>query len=303
MPVIIAFAACVLIWGSTWYAIEFQLGTVAKEWSVAYRFALAAVLLQAWCMLRGKKAAFGSRGHIAAAGTGIFLFSINYLLVYAGTEHLTSGLVAIAFSTLSLMNIMSARVFLRTPIHLPVVGAAVVGVGGLAMVFGHEIAQFSWADETLVGLAFCMAATVTASLGNTIAASETAKQIPILPFTAAALFYGSGFNIMIALASGQPMVFDTGIGYSASLLYLSVFGTVIAFTLYLWLIAEIGIARAGYISVVMPLVALSISTIYEGFVWSAASLVGLSLIIFGNALIIRLKDNNEATPKVSTQVS
>ncbi len=301
MPVIIAFAACVLIWGSTWYAIEFQLGVVAKEWSVAYRFALAAVLLQAWCMLRGMKAIFGTRGHVFAAGLGIFLFGINYLLVYAGTEHLTSGLVAVAFSTLSLMNILSARIFLRTPIHLPVLGAALLGIGGLAMVFGHEISQFSWEDKTMVGLAFCMAATVTASLGNTIAASDTAKKFPILPFTALALFYSSGFNVLVALASGEPMIFDTGLGYTASLLYLSVFGTVIAFTLYLWLIAEIGVARAGYISVVMPLVALTISTIYEGFIWSSAALVGLALIIVGNAMIIRLKGEDKEKTETQSQ--
>lgn len=299
MSVIIGFAACVLIWGSTWYAIEFQLGEVAKEWSVFYRFALAAVLLQGWCMVRGMKANYGRPGHITAAGTGIFLFGINYLLVYAGTEHLTSGLVAVAFSTLSLMNIISARIFLRTPIHLPMVGAAVIGVGGLAMVFGKEIAQFSWADETMVGLAFCLTATVTASLGNTIAASNKAKAFPILPFTALALFYSSGFNFLVALASGQPMVFDSSVPYVLSLLYLAVFGTVIAFTIYLWLIARIGVARAGYISVVMPLVALTISTIYEGFVWSAAALAGLVLIIVGNAMIIRLKNDSKAATTVA----
>ena len=300
MSVIIGFVACVLIWGSTWYAIEFQLGEVAKEWSVVYRFTLSAMLLQAWRMLRGMKATFGSQGHIAAAGTGIFLFGINYLLVYAGTEHLTSGLVAIAFSTLSLMNIMSARIFLGTPVHLPVLGAAVIGISGLALVFGNEIAHFSWADETMVGLAFCLSATVTASLGNTIAASEKAKSFPILPFTALALFYSSGFNILVALASGQPMLFDTSMPYVLSLLYLAVFGTVIAFTIYLWLIAKIGVARAGYISVVMPLVALTISTIYEGFVWSAAALAGLVLIIVGNAMIIRLKNNKKPAPAATT---
>ena len=300
MSVVIGFAACVLIWGSTWYAIEFQLGEVAKEWSVFYRFALAAVLLQAWCMLRGLKGNFDRSGHITAAGTGIFLFGINYLLVYAGTEYLTSGLVAVAFSTLTLMNIISARIFLGTPVHLPVLGAAVIGIGGLALVFGNEIAQFSWVDEAVVGLAFCLSATVTASLGNTIAASEKAKVLPILPFTALALFYSSGFNILVALASGQPMLFDTSMPYILSLLYLAVFGTVIAFTIYLWLIAKIGIARASYISVVMPLVALTISTIYEGFIWSAAALAGLALIISGNAMIIRLKNNIKLGSAVNT---
>lgn len=296
MPALLAFAACVLIWGSTWYAIEFQLGIVAKEWSVFYRFALSAVLLQGWCTLRGLKVDFGRTGHIAAAGTGIFLFGINYLLVYAGTEHLTSGLVAICFSTLSMMNILSARIFLKTPIHLPVLAAAVIGVSGLALVFSREVAQFSLADETMIGLGFCLAATVTASFGNTIAASGKAKAFPILPFTALGLFYSSGFNLLVALASGEPMTFDTGTPYVASLLYLSVFGTVIAFTLYLWLIAEIGVARAGYISVVMPLVALTISTIYEGFVWSVAALTGLGLIIAGNAMMVRIKGKEAPVP-------
>lgn len=301
MGVILAFIACVLIWGSTWYGIEFQLGVVAKEWSVAYRFALSAVLLQAWCLLRGMRTTFGPTGHLAAAGTGIFLFGLNYLLVYAGTEYLTSGLVAVAFSMLSLMNILSARVFLKTPIHLPVLAAAVLGVTGLGMVFGREIASFSVADETVVGLAYCIGGTVIASLGNTIAASETAKSIPILPFTALGLFYSTGFNTLVAIASGEPATFDPSFPYVISLLFLAVLGTIVAFTVYLWLIAQIGVARAGYISVVMPLVALTISTIYEGFVWSSAALVGLTLIILGNALMIRLKGRSPAVKPAAAE--
>lgn len=298
MGVALAFAACVLIWGSTWYAIEFQLGVVAKEWSVAYRFILSAILLQAWCWLKGLRADFDWRGHLAAAGTGIFLFGVNYLFVYAGTGYLTSGLVAVAFSMLSLMNILAARVFLKTPVHLPVLSAAVMGVIGLAMVFGHEVSQFNLSDETLLGLTLCLAGTIVASLGNTIAASETAKSFPILPFTALGLFYSSAFNTLVALASGEPIGFDPSFDYIFSLLYLTVLGTVIAFTVYLWLIAQIGVGRAGYVSVVMPLVALTISTIYEGFQWSTAAITGLLLIIIGNALMVRFKAREipEAAP-------
>ncbi len=294
MAVILAFVACVLIWGSTWYGIEFQLGVVPKEWSVVYRFALAAFLLQGWCWIKGMRASFGKRGHIAAAGTGTMLFGLNYLLVYAGTEYLTSGLVAVAFSMLSLMNILSARVFLKVPIHLPVLAAAALGVTGLALVFGHEVANFSLADQTMIGLAFCIGGTTVASFGNTVAASETAKSFPILPFTALGLFYSTGFNTAVALASGQPILFDPSAPYVISLIFLAVLGTVVAFTVYLWLIAQIGVARAGYIAVVMPLVALTISTIYEGFTWSTASLVGLLLIIVGNAMMVRFKAGNPA---------
>lgn len=296
MGAFIAFIACVLIWGSTWYGIEFQLGVVAKEWSVVYRFALAAFLLQALCRLRRVKADFGKKGHLLAAGTGVFLFGLNYLLMYSGTEYLTSGLVAVAFSMLSLMNIVSARIFLKIPVQLAVLGAAIIGIIGLALVFSHEIAEFNFEDGTVVGLAFCISGTVIASLGNTIAASESAKRFPILPFTALGLFYGMIFNLMVALASGEPLAFDARAPYVISLIYLSVVGTIVAFTVYLWLISQIGVARAGYISVVMPLVALTISTIFEGFEWSAAALAGLALIITGNALMVRLKDKRKMQP-------
>lgn len=292
----LAFIACVLIWGSTWYGIEFQLGVVAKEWSVVYRFALAAFLLQAWCRMRGMKVEFGKKGHVAAAGTGVFLFGLNYLLMYAGTEYLTSGLVAVAFSMLSLMNIISARIFLKIPVQLPVLGAALIGIIGLGLVFSHEIAQFNFADETVVGLAFCVGGTVIASFGNTIAASDTAKIFPILPFTALGLSYSLLFNLMVALASGEPILFDPRAPYVVSLIYLAIVGTIVAFTVYLWLISQVGVARAGYISVVMPLVALTISTIFEGFEWSAAALVGLFFIIVGNALMVRLKDKGKMQP-------
>ena len=289
MGAFVAFIACVLIWGSTWYGIEFQLGVVAKEWSVAYRFGLSALLLQAWCMFRGMKVDFGLREHLAAAGMGVFLFGANYLMVYTGTEYLTSGLVAIAFSLLSLMNLLSARVFLKTPIQPKVLAAAFLGVVGLSLIFGPEIAQFSFGNGTVIGLAFCIGATVLASFGNTIAASETAKVLPILPFTALGLFYSTIFNTLVALASGEPMAFDPRAPYVISLLLLAILGTIVAFTVYLWLIGQVGVARAGYVAVMAPLVAITISTIFEGFVWTPAAIAGLALVMTGNALMVRLK--------------
>lgn len=297
MAVVGAFLACVLIWGSTWYLIEFQLGVVAKEWSVAYRFALAAILLQCWCWFRGLSAPFSFRGHIAAAGTGIFLFGVNYLLVYAGTQYLTSGFVAVAFSTLSLMNVLTARVLLGIPIQSTVLLMALLGFVGVVLVFSREIDAVSLTDTTLFGFSLCIAATLVASTGNAIAASPTARSFPILPFTALGLFYSAGFNTIVALASGEPIGFDFGIPYVLSLLALSIFGTVVAFGLYLWLIGEIGIARAGYVSVAMPLVALVISTIFEDFHWSPEALAGVVCIVLGNAGMASWRDKTNAPVK------
>lgn len=289
MAVFVAFAACVLIWGSTWYGIEFQLGVVAKEWSLFYRFGLAAVLLVGWCLIKGYSIRFSAKGHVAALGTGALLFGLNYLFVYAGTEYLTSGLVAVAFSTLSLMNIFTSRLFLKAPIQLSVLLAALIGVIGLALIFSHEMTSFSLRDNTALGLGLCLLATLTASVGNTIPASQTAKNFDVLPFTGLALIYSSAVNFMIAVASGEPMLFDTNPSYVIALIYLASFGTVVAFTLYLWLIAKIGVARAGYIAVMTPLVALTISTLYEGFTWDLTAVIGLALIMIGNGMMVRLK--------------
>lgn len=288
-----AFVLCALIWGSTWYAIEFQLGVVPPEWSVVYRFGLAAIGLQLWCILRGTAINPDFRGHLMAAATGLLLFGLNYILVYKGTQYLTSGLVAVVFSMLSLLNVLNARLFLKTPIQLPILGAAIFGVAGLALLFRDEVSDWSFENQSVLGLLLCLSATTVASLGNTTAASPIAKRYPIVPYTALALIYSTIGNTLYAFAVGNPPTFEVTTDYIASLLYLAVFGTVVAFTLYLWLIEETGIAVAGYTAVVIPLVALVISTIFEGFAWTPSAIGGLALIVAGNTLMIRFNSSNQ----------
>lgn len=288
-----AFILCALIWGSTWYAIEFQLGFVPPEWSVVYRFGLAAVGLQLWCWFRGTIIKPDLSGHLMAAATGLLLFGLNYILVYKGTQYLTSGLVAVVFSMLSLLNVLNARLFLKTPIQLPILGAAVFGVGGLALLFRDEVSEWSFENASVYGLVLCLSATIVASLGNTTAASPIAKRYPIVPYTALALIYSTFGNTLYALAVGNPPSFEVTADYIVSLLYLAVFGTVVAFTLYLWLIEATGIAVAGYTAVVIPLVALVISTLFEGFAWTPSAIGGLALIIVGNTLMIRFNSASQ----------
>ncbi len=289
MAVIATFVLCVLIWGSTWYGIELQLGIVPKEWSLAYRFGLAAFVLMLWCKIRNLDLNFSGRQHKLAAGVGLFLFSSNYFLVYSGTEYLTSGLVAVAFSLLSFFNIFTGRIFLKTAIQPAVIIAATMGIIGLILIFWPEMESLSLKDTTTIGLAFCVGATLFASLGNTIAGSDSARSISILPFNAWGLTYGTGFNVIFALISGESPALDPRPSYWVSLIYLSVFGTVIAFTLYLWLIEKMGMARAGYIAVMTPIVALAISTFLEGFIWTVPAALGLGLVILGNVVMVNMK--------------
>lgn len=297
MGVIGAFLGCVLIWGSTWYAIELQLGVVPKEWSLFYRFGLASALLFAVCLFRNKGLRLPRSGHVFAAGTGLFLFSGSYYLTYTGTEHLTSGLVAVSFSLMSFLNIINGRLFLGHRIEPNSVMAALLGIVGLIFIFSPEIKALSFEDQTAKGLFFCILATVACSFGNTFAGAPTAARQPLLLFNAWALGYGAMTNLMFAVISGKAPGFDMSLPYVGSFLYLAVLGTVVAFTLYIWLLDQVGVGRAAYVSVMMPLVALTISTFLEGFIWTDAALLGLALVITGNILMARSHRPSPKTEK------
>lgn len=285
MRIIFAFTACVLIWGTTWYAIEWQLGHVAKEWSLTYRYVLAAAAIFIWCIIKKQRMRYNLRQHVFMFGTGLFLFSGNYVLVYWGTQYLTSGLVAVTFSLLTFLNIINARMFLGVRIQGQTVLAALLGVIGLMFIFKPEIQAFDTSDATAVGLVICITATVLASWGNTIVATKTASVLPLLPFNAWGMAYGALCNLVFALIQGDPPSLDPRPEYYVALLYLSIFGTVIAFSLYLWLLNEIGVARASYMAVMTPLVALVISTLFEGYQWTIFAFTGVAFVLSGNILM------------------
>lgn len=283
----LAFITCVLIWGSTWYAIKFQVGDVPPSWSVAYRFALASLMLFIYCLATKKKLRFSIRDHVWFMGIGMFLFSLNYIMVYYGTIHLTSGLVAVAFSLLGIFNIFNTRLFLKARIDPYILAVSSLGVIGLALIFSKEISALSLSDKGVLGLTFCLTGSFLASLGNTVAASTGARNLPLMSFNAWGMLYGTLVNVLFAFANGDPMVFDDRLSYWVSMVFLSAFGTVLAFTLYLWLISRIGVAKAGYVAVIMPMVALVISTIFEGYIWTPMAAVGAMLVVGGNILVAK----------------
>ena len=283
---ILLYLVAVLIWGTTWFAITFQLGVVAIEWSLVYRFALATVLLFAICLATGRALKFPGRAHLVFLGLGAFLFSSNYYFSYLGVAYITSGLVAVVFSTLPLMNIFNGRVFLKRRLEPAIAAASLVGIGGIALMFWPELGAGASNDKALLGMVIVLIATYLASVGNTIAAGRSASKLPVLSMSAWGMLYGTGFLTAASLLNGNPVVFDFSTPYVASLVYLSLFGTVIAFTSYLELIKRIGAERAGYISVAFPVVALAISTFFEGYQWSIPAALGMMLVLGGNVYIL-----------------
>jgi len=275
-----------LIWGSTWLVITFQLGVVAAEASIVYRFALAALLLMVYALARRLPMRFTPRQHAFIALQGTFLFSLNYILVYLAEQNLTSGLVAIVFSMLILSNVVLGAVFLRNPIRPRVVLGGVIGVAGLALVFGPELAGFAQGGGWRLGLLLSAAAVLSASVGNILSARNQRAGLPVVQTNAYGMAYGAAVTLVIAVVRGVPFTFDPSPSYILSLLYLAVFGSVIAFGTYLTLIGRMGVDRAAYIGVIFPLVALLLSMLFEGLNLGAVGLVGVALVAAGNVLVL-----------------
>lgn len=286
MTVLLLYAVTVLIWGTTWLPIKMQLGVVPAEVSVAYRFLIASALLFGWCALRRLPLRFSPRDHLFIAGLGLTFFSINYLLFYNGSAFLTSGLVAIVFSTVSLMNIVNARIFFgRRPEAMVLVGA-LVGVAGLATIFWPDIVGFSLGDGGSVGLLLCLAGTLSASLGTMTSARNQKAGVPVIQANAFGMGYGALAMLAYAAAMGSPLTFEGTAEYTLSLAYLSVFGSVIAFGCFLTLVGRIGPERAAYATVLFPIIALGVSTVFEDYQWSLRAGIGVGLIVLGNALVL-----------------
>jgi len=280
------YLATVFIWGSTWLGIKYQLGVVAPEVSIAYRFALAAALLIAWCLGHGLSLRFSLREHAWMALQGTLLFSLNYLLVYEATAFLTTGLVAVAFSTMVVMNMVNGAVFFRLPVQPQVVVGAIIGLLGISLVFWPELREFGHSQQAFLGLGLALAGTLVASFGTMVSTQNQRNGLPVVQSNAIGMSYGAVLMLVLASLSGQPLNFEVTAAYIGSLIYLSLFGSVIAFGCYLTLLGRIGPSRSAYAMVLFPVVALAISTVAEDFRWSPAAAGGALLVLVGNLLVL-----------------
>ena len=279
----------VLVWGSTWLAIKYQLGVVSPELSVAYRFFLASLLLFLYCIWKKLPLRFSARQHGFIAMQGLLLFSANYILVYFAEGYVTSGLVAVIFSSIIILNVLFGALLLGSPVRGRVVLGALVGIGGLALIFWPELADFDLSGGPALGLTLAVISSVSASLGNIVSARNQREQIPVIQTNAYGMAYGATFTLLIALGRGVEFNFDPSTGYVASLLYLALFGSVVAFGSYLTLLGRIGADRAAYITIVFPVIALFLSALFEGLEFNSVQFLGVALVLGGNLIVLQRK--------------
>lgn len=285
----VLYALAVLVWGSTWLAIEFQLGSVAPEVSVFYRYVLAATLLMAWCRARGSLRRMPASAHLHFMLLGLTLFSVNYVLAYRAQIHLSSALAAIAFATMLWLNMLNARLFFGTRTEPRALFGSVLGIAGLVTVFYPRINDLSVSDATLTGSMLALAGALLASLGNMVSVSAQRRGLPVVVANAWGMAYGAAFSGIFAWLSGAAFTFDTSPGYIVSLLYLAVFGSIIAFGAYLTLLGRVGAHRAGYAVVAFPVVAVILSVAFEGLAVTWTLFAGIVLVLGGNVFVLRAR--------------
>jgi len=280
------FAACVAIWGTTWLAITFQLGPVAPEVSVSHRFFLAALLIAAWCRLRGLSLRFTPAEHGALALFGLAMYSVSYIFVYRAELHVPSGLVAVGYSASPLLSMLGMRVFFSQPMTARMALGSALGILGIALVFVPEFARLGDTRDVALGALFTALAVLLTTAGALLAHRNHERKLHGWPTMAWSMGYGGLASLGIALALGRSYTIDLGAPYLLSLAYLTVLGSVAAFGLWLTLLGRIGAPRAAYVGVMAPVAALLVSTLFEGFDWHALTALGVAVSIAGNVLVL-----------------
>jgi drug/metabolite transporter (DMT)-like permease len=288
--VLIPFVLVTLIWGSTWFVILGQLGPVPAPWSVTYRFAIAAAAMFAYCAATRRSVRIGREGHALAALYGIPQFCLNYNAVYAAEQYVTSGLVAVTFALLMVPNSAMVWLFLgQRPTGRFIAGSA-LAAAGIALLFVQEMrASGAATGQVLAGVGFTLIGILAASVSNTMQASQRLKRRPVASMIAWAMVYGVIANAAFAwLVSGRP-VFDGRPEYWLGLFYLGLLGSAFAFALYFGVIRAVGPGKAAYSSLLVPIVAMLISTLFEHYRWSPLAISGGLLALAGLVVALRAK--------------
>lgn len=285
----IPFVLTALIWGSTWLVIKDQLGPAPPSWSVTYRFAIAAVGMAALAMFRGDSLRMTAGGHFFAFAIGLSQFFANFNFVYRAEIHLTSGLVAVLFGLLMLPNAILGRIFLGERVTWRFFFGGLVGLLGIGALLVNEAQAAPIGGDVGRGVAFTAIAILAASLANVAQASRPAQGVPITALLTWAMVWGTLADATFAWSVAGPPVFPASLRYWGGVAYLALIGSVLAFPLYYTLVRKLGAGRAAYNGVVVPVVAMALSTLFEGYRWSTLALAGGALALLGMIVALRAR--------------
>lgn len=283
--VTLPFAIFTLIWGSTWIVIRGQLGTVPAQWSVTYRFVLAALAMAAIARIKGRPLLLDAAGFRAAVFIGIAQFCINFNSVYLAERHITSGVVATIFALLLIPNSLLGWALLGQRPSARFAVGSVIAVLGITLLCVNELrSSGSSPGETLAGIGMTVVGLVSASSSNVYQAREHVRRHHLASLLAWSMAFGALVDASFAWTTSGPPVFDARPGYWAGLLYLACAASALAFSLYFPVVRRIGPAKAAYSSVLVPIIAMAFSTLLEGYRWTLVAAAGAILTLVGMLL-------------------
>lgn len=286
MPSLVLYAVAILGWGSTWLMIKYQLGVVAPELSIAYRFLMASAMLFIWAKVSGRSFSFSKRIHGLLLLQGFLSFSLSYYLIYLSSAYLPSGINSIVFSIITVFNLLNAAWLLKAPITWKAFLGCVCGMIGVAMIYIPEVEIEHFDLPMIFGLSMSVVAALVCSYGNILAGYVHKQGVQTTQANAFAMAYGGLFSLVGAMVLSKPFVFDLSVKYVGSLLYLSIVGSMLTFGAFWTLIGRLGAERAGYPLLMVPVVSLLISQLFEDYTWTPVAFVGVLAILGGNFLVV-----------------
>jgi len=275
----------VLIWGSSWLAAKLQLTQVPPVLSAGYRFCLASAILLVLCILTKRSLRLSRRDHFFLVLQGVTLFGLSYCLGYLAMLYLTSGLVAVVYSTILMFNILNLKLFMGQPVARRALIGGIIGLIGIGIIFWNDFTDFTTTDG-IIGLSLSFGGAYFASLGNVVGSRNADAGIPVTQANFFAMAYGGLLNLIIHFGCGGVLTMDWSPGYLGPLFFLIIFGSVLAFGCYMSLIGRIGADYAAYATMLMPVLALALSTFFEDFQWTLGAATGVCLVAAGNIVIL-----------------
>ncbi len=280
------FGICVLTWGTTWYAITFQLGHTAPEVGVAMRFALAGTVVLAMCAARGLRLRFTLRDHARLALQGSFMYGVSYLCVYHAERHIVSGLVAVGYSASPLVAGLGAHLLFGLRVTPRFVIGGMLGLAGVALMFWTEFGRAAGTRDAALGAAFTVGSVLLSAVGSLTASRNRLHGLPFWPSMGFGMLYGAAISTVVALLLGESFALPAVASWWIALFYLALAGSVLTFACFLTLQERIGPGPTGTVGVMTPLLALLVSMMFEAFRPDALTLTGAALAVSGNVLML-----------------
>lgn len=284
------FSIAASIWGLTWIAIKFQIQAVESNVAVFYRFITASIIMLALCYFKKISLKFNLKQHGLFIAQGLFMFCLNFLITYWATSLANSSLVALAFTSLIFFNLFGGHFIFKFPIEKKVFTGALISFSGMGFIAVNEYQHILQQPTSIYGFILSLIATFAASIGNLISTKNRQLQIPVLANNAWGMLYGSGFTFLYCLIRQKSFAVQFSSAFIYSFIYLTIFGTIISFWAYQKLIEDTGPAKAAFTSVISPVIALVVSSLFENLDWSAFLAIGVVLCLIGNILALTKKE-------------